>query len=83
MGAGVILGIGVARWSGSALLLDRAVGGLGLALLAGVTVSFASGEWHGGVVYPLWDAFQATTAYAMSLALGRYLAGRRTRHQEG
>jgi hypothetical protein len=48
-----------------------------------VAVSFASGEWRGGVVYLLWDAFQATCAYALSLAVGRQWIGRRARHEEG
>ncbi|MDX6671462.1 MAG: hypothetical protein QOI91_1825 [Solirubrobacteraceae bacterium] len=85
IGAGVLVGIAVAVTGRARLSLPfgLVLCGLGLALLTGVAVSFASGEWRGGVVYLLWDAFQATCAYALSLAVGRQWIGRRARHEEG
>jgi hypothetical protein len=78
--AGVVLGIAVA---GRGRIRALAIAGLGLAVVAGVTVSFASGEWRDGVIYPIWDSVQASCAYALSLALGWRLAGHRERPDEG
>ena len=80
--AGALIGIAVA---GSRLRIPsaRVAGCLGLAVLVGVAVSFASGEWRNGVIYPLWDAFQAACAFCLSLAIGVRWLGRRSRGEEG
>ena len=76
-----MLGIGVAGRSSLRGALGQAA--LALAVAVGVVVAFLSGEWREGVVFPIWDAFQAACAYALTLVAGRQLIGRRARHEEG
>jgi hypothetical protein len=83
IGAGVILGLAVAGRGRLRLASALGLDGLGLAVMIGVTVSFVSGEWRDGVVYPIWDAFQAAAAYTLSLAIAWRWIGRRAPREEG
>ena len=80
--AGVFLGIAVAGRGRLRPLSGLAAAGVTVAVLFGVAVSFASGEWRNGIVYPLWDAFQAACAFSLSLAVVSRRLGRRTGREE-
>jgi hypothetical protein len=82
IGAGVILGIAMAGRGRLRPLSGLAAAGLGVAILCGVAVSFASGEWRNGIVYPLWDAFQAACAFSLSLAVASRRLGRHAGSEE-
>jgi hypothetical protein len=82
IGAGVILGVAMAGRGRLRPLSGLAAAGLVVAVVFGVAVSFGSGEWRNGVVYPLWDAFQAACAFSLSLVVASRRPGRRTGREE-
>jgi hypothetical protein len=76
---GMLLGVAVRGRGRPRLFSRRGVGGLALAALIGVGVSVAGGEWREGVVFPIWDAFQAACAYLLILAVAWRRLARRVR----
>ena len=80
---GAILGFLVVKQGGLRAPRLVRLAGLVLAVAIGVAVAFVSGEWRHGVIYPIWDACQATFAYTLVTALGLRVVGRLSRHEEG
>lgn len=60
-----------------------AAAGLVLAGALGVAVSFASGEWRDGIVYPIWDCVQALLSFGIVLWTVKAFERRRSGHGPG